>query len=105
MQLPKLLKEEQIRPFNYYWQNDIRSGMWANGHLYALLGCFEAEERAIAFEKGCRLADKGDVVLTVSASTPARYRLWIALSNQTDIEWLVKTKRLVDCRTTTAIAV
>jgi hypothetical protein len=91
MQLPKLLNEAQIRPFNYYWQGEVRCGMWTHGHLYALFDCFEAGERTRAFEKGCCLAEKGDIVLTVSNTPPAQYRLWIALSNQTDIPWLVKT--------------
>lgn len=104
MELPKLLKENQIRSFSYYWEGTIRSGMSAQGRLYALLDCFPAEARLSAFEQGCRLAEKYDVVLTVSQSEPAVYRLWIALSSQTDIGWLLKTKCLSDCGKNQAIA-
>lgn len=104
MQLPRLLKEDQIRPFNYYWQGEVRCGMWSHGHLYALFDSFSAEERTKAFEKGCCLAEKGEVILTVSGSTPTQYRLWIALSSQTDIPWLVQTKVFADGNSKDAIA-
>lgn len=79
--LPILLSEYQIRAFKYYWEGCLHAGMTFDGRLYALLSSFEAEERALAYEKGCQLASTADdVVVTVSRDTKPLYRLWIALS-------------------------
>lgn len=79
--LPVLLSEYQIRSFKYYWEDHLHCGMTFDGRLYALLSSFEAEERALAYEKGCQLAARADdVVVTVSRDIRPLYRLWIALS-------------------------
>lgn len=104
MLLPKLLREDQTRPFSYYWEGEMRAGMSAQGHLYALLGCFKNHERLTAFEKGCRLAENYDVILTVSQTEPVQYRLWIALSSRTDIGWLLRSKNFTNCGAPDAIA-
>ncbi|MEM0979628.1 MAG: hypothetical protein AAGH78_05060 [Cyanobacteria bacterium P01_H01_bin.58] len=81
--LPILLSEYQIRAFKYYWKGRLHSGMTFDGRLYALLSSFEAEERALAYEKGCQLASTAkDVVVTVSRDAKPLYQLWIALSPQ-----------------------
>ncbi|MEM9004508.1 MAG: hypothetical protein AAGE59_13420 [Cyanobacteria bacterium P01_F01_bin.86] len=80
MSLPTLLPENQIRPFNYYWEGQVRSGMTARGQLYALLDCFSENNRAIAYEKGCELAESYDVVVTVTQEIRPKYHLWVALT-------------------------
>lgn len=84
MRLPTLLPENQIRPFNYYWEGQVRSGMSVRGRLYALLDCFSENNRAIAYEKGCELAEDYDVVMTVTQAVRPEYHLWVALTSGTD---------------------
>jgi hypothetical protein len=82
MTLPTLLSEGNVRCFNFYWQGQIRTGMSLRGHLFALLGPYAENERAIAFERGCELSTDHDVVVTVSSQAPVVYKLWLALSPQ-----------------------
>lgn len=84
MNLPTLLNEEQICPFSYYWEGEVRPGMSVNGRLFALLECFAEEKRAIAYEQGCQLAEDHDVVITATRGSNPQYHLWIALSSGTD---------------------
>lgn len=79
MQLPTLLPENQVRPFSYYWEEEVRSGMTLQGRLYALLDCFPESRRAVAYETGCQLAEEHDIVITVGKDTQFYYALWIAL--------------------------
>ncbi|MGF1525003.1 MAG: hypothetical protein ACFBSF_21970 [Leptolyngbyaceae cyanobacterium] len=88
MSLPTLLPENQIRPFNYYWKGQVRSGMAVRGRLYALLDSFSETNRAIAYEKGCELAKNCDVVVTVSQKIHPEYHLWIALTAGTNVDLL-----------------
>ncbi|MEL6383273.1 MAG: hypothetical protein AAFQ89_12645 [Cyanobacteria bacterium J06626_18] len=88
MSLPTLLPENQIRPFNYYWEGQVRSGMAVRGRLYALLDSFSETNRAIAYEKGCELAKDCDVVVTVSQAMRPEYHLWVALSAGTNVDLL-----------------
>ena len=84
MSLPTLIPENQIRPFNYYWEGQVRSGMAVRGRLYALLDCFSENNRAIAYEKGCELAKDHEVVVTVTQEIRPQYHLWVALAAGTD---------------------
>lgn len=62
--------------------------MSIDGRLYALLSDFSHDERTLAYEKGCQLAQSADdVVLTASSGLQPQYRLWLRLASQ-NRHWL-----------------
>ena len=91
IELPTLVFENNIRPFEYYWAGKVRSGMMLNGRIYAMYKCLSETERAIAYEQGCKLAEKCEVTITVSQGPQPQYRLWIAVSSDTDRVLLEQT--------------
>ncbi|HEY9880490.1 MAG TPA: hypothetical protein V6D29_18675 [Leptolyngbyaceae cyanobacterium] len=72
--LPAVLHTDQIRVFNFYYQNILCQGMTANGKLYRYVDSFSREERFQAFEKACQLSCHGRVILAVKPS--GNYDLW-----------------------------
>jgi hypothetical protein len=84
MSLPTLVSEAQIRPFSYYWKAQIRSGMVLHRRLFALVDCFGDANRTSAYERGCRLSEHLEVVITVSSPIRPQYRLWVELSARTE---------------------
>ena len=90
MNLPTLVSEDQIRPFSYYWEHQIRSAMMLQGRFYALVETFSEANRALAYEQGCRLSERLDIVITVVQWPSPQYRLWVELSSRTDKGLLAK---------------
>lgn len=81
MNLPTLLPDSQIRSYEYTCEGQPCSGMSTDGRSYVLLSSFSSEERSLAYEKGCEMAQKvEDVVLTASVGIRPLYRLWVAVS-------------------------
>ena len=96
MALPTLLSENQINIFDFYWEGRLRSGMSVDGRLYALLSDFANNERAQAYDKGCRLAQTAeDVVLTASSGLQPQYRLWLRLVSRNS-HWLKEEEQASD---------
>lgn len=86
MNLPTLLSDRQIRPLEYTCEGEPCSGMSADGRSYVLLSSFSSEERSLAYERGCEMAEQvEDVVLTASVGIRPLYRLWVAVS-KSDIQ-------------------
>ena len=80
MNLPILVPEERINPFNYYWQDKVNFGIVMHGRIYALTDSFPQDERIEAYDKGCQLAEDHDVVITVSKGMRPQYQLWVSPS-------------------------
>ena len=74
----------------------MRLGMFASRRFYALLNCFSERDRLILYEEGCKLAKENDILITVSKSIQFKYRLWVALSSDTDRNLLLET--ISSCR-------
>lgn len=88
MALPTLLSKSQINTFEFYWEGRLRRGMSISGRLYALLSDFSHEDRTLAYEKGCQLAQAADdVVLTASSDLNPQYQLWLRLASE-NRRWL-----------------
>lgn len=84
MSLPTLVSEDQIRRFNYCWHGQVRTGMFFKDRLFTCLGGFEEDERAVAYEHACRLAQNHDVVMTAAQQVPRQYYLWAEISAHMD---------------------
>ncbi|MEO1093532.1 MAG: hypothetical protein AAFX01_01365 [Cyanobacteria bacterium J06638_28] len=83
MNLPTLLSDRQIRPLEYTCEGEPCSGVSADGRSYVLMSSFPAEDRSLAYEKGCEMAEQvEDVVLTASVGIRPLYRLWVAVSQK-----------------------
>lgn len=98
MSLPILVSDHQVRSFKYYWEGQIRTGMSFKGHLYALHDCFTERDRTLAYEKGCRLAERCEVIITVSQALESEYRLWIEIAATTNPQLLATPPQDCDCQ-------
>lgn len=75
--LPLVLHEKLIHPFNFYWDDCVRTGMRYESELYELAEIFEPKSRLKAYQIACELADQE--VLSVITVSPTKYRVWVSL--------------------------
>lgn len=85
--LPIVICEESVRLFKFYYDDSIRQGMCRGSQLYALLQIFDAKQRSLAYELGCRLANRGhEVAITVSSQD---YKVWVEVRSSVNLKSLL----------------
>ncbi len=80
--LPTVTHEELVKPFSFYFEDQIYQGMRHQGKLNFLLKTYSDLKRDKAYELAIQLAQDGiSSVITVSLTVhPVCYRVWVDLS-------------------------
>jgi hypothetical protein len=80
MLLPVVMREQGIKSFNYYQNQAIYRAIAFQNRLYKLVHTFDAEHRQRAYDIGCKLSNRGDlIVITVSDDG---YKIWANLQSE-----------------------
>ena len=74
---PLIIDEEQIFPFNFWFNGTIRCGMHHNGELYCRVESFPLQKRPLVYQLGCKLARQHMAIALSSSVTTCS--LWGSL--------------------------
>jgi hypothetical protein len=75
--LPAIIHEQFVKPFKFYFNNELCKGMNYQGRLYTISKTFTSAQRADAFVLACKLsAQETQTVITLFQE---QYTVWIDL--------------------------
>lgn len=77
MALPLIVAKSTLQPFSFYHEGSICRGVHFQKGIFKLIGEFSAKERHKAYEKACKLAVQGSVIVAVG---PHKSQVWADLS-------------------------
>ena len=78
--LPQVIRESQVQPFKFWFNNGLQDGIHYSDDLYYRLQGCEAAQRAQLYRLACKLSQRGaDVIVTVTSEDCS---LWANLRNQ-----------------------
>lgn len=89
--LPRVIDEDQIFIFKFWFNGNIRQGMYFQNELYCKLQTFDIQQRSHVYQLGCKLTKKNaQVVLTCTQETCS---LWGSLRGSVIKEILLGQKK------------
>ncbi|MGD1907642.1 MAG: hypothetical protein ACFB0C_16870 [Leptolyngbyaceae cyanobacterium] len=78
--LPQLIREDQVQPFKFWFNNGLQDGIRHRTDLYYRLQMHQLADKARLYQLACRLSRRGaDVLITLDVS---HCSLWANLKNQ-----------------------
>lgn len=78
--LPQVIRESQVQPFKFWFNNGLQDGIRHRTDLYYRLQMRQLTEKAKLYQLACRLSRRGaDVLITIDWS---HCSLWANLRNQ-----------------------
>lgn len=85
--LPKIIDEQQIFTFNFWFDNQLRNGMSYQNELFCQIGVFDIQQKAQVYRLSCKLAHQG-LNLVISYSKK-QCRLWGGLRHDMVKQFLI----------------